>query len=361
MQTYDCAVLGLGAMGRTHVAAYRESPWVRKIYGYEPDPERAAQLGRDLKLDDTTSDLDALLANPEIKLISIASINTAHAEQVERALEAGKAVICEKPMGETLADARRMVDAQERTGGFLQIGFELHYSELYRRTKQWIDAGLIGQVVNSHCRYYSSEFHKKNSWRSLSSGTLIGEKLSHYLDLQRWWTGSPVTDVYAMSAPNAVAYFNHPDNHQINMHFANDAIAQLNFVMHLGETDIGDPLQDYVAKQEDDGHALQYHIFGTEGAIETDVFRRRLRRWRFSDGAEQLVSEIVETVTYEQSEDAAWMHNTHGQNVHLAEVIGKGLPPELPVQDSFETMLCGFAAEQSGRERRLVAIDDIRP
>jgi predicted dehydrogenase len=309
-----------------------------------------------MEVDHATSRLSAILENPEIKLVSIASINAAHAEQTELALEAGKAVVCEKPMGETVAEARRMVDAQARTGGFLQIGFELHYSELYRRVKQWIDAGLIGEVVNTHCRYYCSEFHKKDTWRSKSAGTLIGEKLSHYLDLQRWWTGSSVTEVYSMHAPNTVPYYNHPDNHQISMRFANDAIAQLNFVMHIGETDRDDPLRDTMVKQQDDGHALQYHVFGTEGAIETDVFRRRLRRWRFSDGPKQLVSKIVETVTYEKGEDNAWIHNTHGQNVHLAEVIAKGLPPENPVQNSFETMLCGFAAEISERERRVVYI-----
>lgn len=360
MQKYDCAVLGLGGMGGTHVAAYRESPWIGKIYGYEPDPERAQMRERELKLDGATSDIAQIMGNPAIRLVSIASINAVHTDQAAMALEAGKAVVCEKPMGETVDQARRLVTVQERTGGFAQIGFELHYSTLYQTVKQWIDQGLIGKVVNSHCRYYCSEFHLKDSWRSKSRGTLIGEKLSHYLDLQRWWTGSPVREVFAMSAPNAVTYFNHPDNHQINMRFENDAISQLNFVMHIGETDHTDPLREMLDKQSDDGHALQYHIFGTEGAIETDVFRRRLRRWRFSESPKQLVSKIEETITFKPSDDNAWFHNTHGQNVHLAEVVGKGLPPEVSVQDSFETMLCGFAAEMSERERRIVPLKELR-
>lgn len=59
-----------------------------------------------------------------------------------------------------------------------------------------------------------------------------------------------------MNAPNVVDYFNHPDNHQINMRFANGAVSNLNFVIYLGETDHTDPLLEMLEKQSDDGHFL---------------------------------------------------------------------------------------------------------
>jgi predicted dehydrogenase len=354
----NVAVIGLGGMGGTHVGAAKASPYVDRIYGYEPDPGRAAQRGRELGVE-STSDLESILGNPEIKLVYIASVNEAHAEQTERALRAGKAVMCEKPMGIDLGEARRMLRAEEETGRFLQIGFELHYSRIYTLTKDWIDRGLIGAPLNCHCRYYCSEFHLKNTWRSRSKGTLIGEKLSHYIDLQRWFIGSSVEEVFSMHAPNVVDYFNHPDNHQINLRFRNGAISNLNFVMYIGETDYSDPLLEMLAKQADDGHFLQYHIFGTRGAIESDVFRRRLRRWEFSDGPTQLVSKIVETVTYTPQDDMEWIHNTHGQNIRIAELVAKGRPPENPASDAFETMKAGFAAEISERERRIVRMDEL--
>ncbi|MCE9613874.1 MAG: Gfo/Idh/MocA family oxidoreductase [Lentisphaerae bacterium] len=354
----DVAVLGLGEMGGTHVGAMRASPHVGAIYGYEPDAARAAARGKELGVQ-ATNDLAALLRNPAIKLVSIASINAVHAAQAIEALRAGKAVMCEKPMAESLADARRMVEAQRETGGFLQIGFELRYSRIYTLAKEWIDRGLIGTVVNSHCRYYCSEFHSKNTWRSNSPGTLIGEKLSHYIDLQRWFTGSEVEDVFSMHAPNVVPYFNHPDNHQINMRFTCGAIADLNFSMYVAESDHRDPLLEMLEKQADDGHCLQYHIFGTKGAIETDVFRRRIRRWAFTDSPERLVSKLAETVRYTPADDNAWIHNTHGQNLRIIELVAKGLPPETPASDSFETMKAGFAAEVSERERRIVRMSEL--
>jgi len=354
----DVAVLGLGVMGATHVGAAKASPYVRTIYGYEPDPARAALRGKELGVK-ATSDLDSILTNPEIKLIYIASINSAHAEQAIKALRAGKAVLCEKPMAEDIGGAREIMQVEKETGNFLQIGFELHYSKIYTTAKEWIDQGRIGSVVNCQCRYYCSEFHLKNSWRSNSKGSLIGEKLSHYLDLQRWFTGNPVEEVFSMTAPNAVGYFKHADNHQISMRFKNGAISNLNFVMYLAESDHGDPLLDVLEKQSDDGHFLQYHIFGTKGAIETDVFRRRIRRWEFTDSPERLVSKIAETITYQKEDDSEWIHNTHGQNVRIAELVANEMPPETPAADSFETMKVGFAAEISEKEKRIVRLSEL--
>ncbi len=354
----DVAVLGLGGMGGTHVGAAKASPHVRNIYGYEPDPARAALKGGELGVK-ATSNLDSILDNPAIKLIYIAAINPVHAELAIKSLRAGKAVMCEKPIAETLEDSGRVIDAERETGNFLQIGFELHYSKIYMTAKEWIDQGLIGKVVNCQCRYFCSEFHSRNTWRSNSKGTLIGEKLSHYIDLQRWFVGSPVDEVFSMNAPNVVDYFNHPDNHQISMRFKSGAVSNLNFVMYLAESDHHDPLLEMLEKQSDDGHFLQYHIMGTKGAIETDVFRRRIRRWEFTDSPERLVSKIAEKITYAAKDDMEWIHNTHGQNIRITELVANGLPPENPASDSFETMKAGFAAEISEREKRVVKLTEL--
>ena len=355
----NVGILGLGHMGKTHVGAAIASPWVDEITGFDPDKGLAASVAEEFEVKVADS-ADEILNDPAIKLIYIATPNGTHVDLTERAMRAGKAVMCEKPMGENLADAKRMVDVEKETGQFLQLGFELRYSKMYAKVKEWIDQGLIGTPVNSHCRYYASEFHCKDTWRSNSPGSLIGEKLSHYLDGQRWWINSPVVEVYSMNAPNVVEYFNHPDNHQINLRFANGAISNVNFNMFLPETDAGDPLLDVMDKQSDDGHCLQYHVFGTKGGIETDVFRRRIRRWEFSDSPKQLVSKIVETVTFTKEDDNAWFHNVHDQNIRISELVAKGLPPENNIRDSYETMRVCFAAEVSEKEHRVVTLDSIQ-
>ncbi|MDD2479902.1 MAG: Gfo/Idh/MocA family oxidoreductase [Victivallaceae bacterium] len=349
----DVAVLGLGGMGGTHVGAAKESPYVRDIYGYEPETERRNARCKELEIIPAT--LAEIMNNSSIKLVYIASINEAHVPQAIMALRAGKAVMCEKPMGMSLEEAAELIEVQKETGGFLQIGFELHYSKMYQQVKEWIAEGKIGTPVNIQCRYYCCEFHKKNTWRSNSTGSfLIGEKLSHYLDLQRWWFDEPIESVYSLSSPNVVEYFKHRDNHQIMTKYKSGGVATLNFIMYIAESYKADPLQEILAKQADDGHYLQYHVCGTKGAIETDVFRRRIRRWEFTDGEESLESKIVETITFDAKEDLKWFHNTHGQNMRVAELVALGLPPESPAIDAYETMKLCFAAEQSEEEGRVV-------
>lgn len=219
-------VLGLGAMGATHVQAAKDSAWIDRVVGYETSPERAKLRGKELGIA-ATSDLDHILNDPGVRIVYIAAPNEVHCELSVKALRAGKAVLCEKPMGTTLDEARQMLEAERQTGGFLQIGLELRYSRIYIKAKQWIDQGLIGKPLNSHCDYYCSEGHCKDIWRSKSKTTLIAEKLCHYLDLSRWWFSDEVAEVYSVAAPNVVSYFNHSDNHQITCRFSNGGVSTL--------------------------------------------------------------------------------------------------------------------------------------
>lgn len=353
MKKMDIAVLGIGAMGGTHTGAAKESPYVDKIYGYDATPERTKARAAELGI--IPASLEEILNNPAIRMVTIASSNSVHVPLATAALKAGKAVMCEKPMGDTLDEARELIRVQRETKGFLQIGFELHYSRIYMTAKKWIDEGLIGTPVNIQTRYFCSEFHNKNTWRSKGTGSfLIGEKLSHYIDLQRWFMGKNAESVYSLSAPKVVEYFHHRDNHNIMTKFHGGGVGVLNFIMYIAESFSKDPLQEMLEKQSDDGHVLQYHIVGTKGAIETDVFRRRIRRWEFTDSPERQVSTIVETVRYEKEEDQVWIHNTHGQNLRIIELVAGGLSPEVPSTDAFETMRHCFAAEESEDTGKIV-------
>ncbi len=360
MQKIDVAVIGLGGMGGTHVEAAKSSPFVERIYGFEPDEQRRISRASELGIIPAT--LDEIMKKASIRLVYIASINEMHVPQAILGLRSGKAVLCEKPMGLTLQEAAQLIKVHEETGGFLQIGFELHYSKLYQSVKDWIDAGLIGTPVLNDCRYYCCEAHRKNSWRSQGTGSfLIPEKLSHYLDLQRWFFADEIETVYSASAPRVVSYFKHRDNHQIITKYRKGAVATLNFIMYIAETFHRDPNREMLEQQCDDGHFLQYHICGTKGAIEADVFKRRLRRWEFTDGPQydSIQSRIVECITFQPEEDQIWFHNTAGQNIRIAELVAKGLPPEVSAHDAFETMKLCFAAELSENENRLVQFSEI--
>jgi len=176
--------------------------------------------------------------------------------------------------------------------------------------------------------------------------------------LERWWFGTSPESVYSVSAPKVVPYFNHRDNHQMIMKFPGGKVGTLNFIMYIAETLHHDPLIEILEKQSDDGHFLQYHICGTRGAIENDVFKRRLRRWAFGDSHEGFDSKIVETITFPPSEDLLYFHNVHGQNLRIAELVSKNLPPEVSALDALETMKLCFSAETSENENRIVNMSE---
>lgn len=362
MEKFNSAVIGVGGMGKVHAEAQLASPYIDQVYVVDPNTELTSRLQQELGV--IPASLEQVLADPSIRFVSIVTPNEFHVAQSEACLRAGKAVLCEKPMGNTLAEAQHIMAVEKETGGFLQIGFELHYSKMYQLAKDWITAGLIGTPVNIQTRYYCCEFHRRNNWRSNSTGSfLIGEKLSHYLDLQRFFFDDHFASIYSLSAPKVVSYFHHRDNHQITTKFANGGVGVLNFIMYLGETDYEDvsrdPLRDLTEKQLDDGHFLTYHILGNKGAIETDVFKRRIRRWEFGEIESGFTSKIVETVRYGREQEQEYIHNVFGQTIAVIENFATGKASAMTARDAYETMAMCFAAEMSEDSGKIITPSDI--
>ena len=357
MVKFNSAVVGTGGMGKVHVQSQLESPHTDKVFIVEPNGELAQKLR--LELGVTPVSFEKMLADRSIRFVSIASPNAFHKEQAIACMRAGKAVLLEKPMGCNLDEAREIVQAENETGAFLQVGFELRYSRLYQIAREWIEAGFIGEPVNIQTQYYCCEFHRKDTWRCRGTGGfLIGEKLSHYLDMQRYFFDAEFDSVYSLSSKQVVPYYRHRDNHQIMTRFPDGKVGVLNFIMYLAETDynevIKDPLRDLVEKQSDDGHRLTAVICGTRGAIETDVFRRRVRRWEFGERGDGMTSKIVETVHFPKERDLEFIHNVHGEVLDVLELVSQGKTPKMPGSSAMEAMKLCFAAEKSEETGRIV-------
>ena len=353
-------ILGAGGMGGSVISHLRKCDGVDDLVAMDIRPERVGVLREKLKVEATT-ELDDVLSDADVRLVFITAANHAHESLTIAALEAGKHVMCEKPMATTLGAARRMVEAAERVDGWLQIGFELRYSKLYTKVKEWIDAGLLGEVVNTHCYYICSEFHGKSSWRNSleTGGSMFGEKLSHYVDLPRWWIGDDVTDVHTACAPNTIPYYEVRDNYHTTYRFLKGAVSHLTFMMSPGATFDGDPLRNVVSQQQGDGHALQYLVVGTRGAAATDVFYRTIKRWEFGDSPAKMTSTLVEELTWDDAEDGRYFHNTLDQTHDIVRRVAAGEPPMTPARDSYDTMRLCEAADLSADTGAVVLMKDV--
>lgn len=118
-------------------------------------PERAEQAAKEYGTPDakTYTDYHELLADPSIDAVHVLTPNVAHCEISVAALEAGKNVLCEKPMAATEADAKKMLEARDRTGKMLTIGYQYRHFPVNQVAKSVCDAGLLGDIYYAEATY----------------------------------------------------------------------------------------------------------------------------------------------------------------------------------------------------------------
>ncbi len=347
------ALLGVGKMGRNVVRHLLESPHPVEITFHDPHPATREAIAREFGI--TPQPLEAILTDCD--LVFITSSNATHEALALAALEAGKAVLCEKPMATTLEGAHRMVSLAEARGLFLQIGFEARYSHLYTRIKAWIDSGVLGEIRHIHCTYVCSEFWGRDSWRVRldTGGSMFGEKLCHYVDLPRWWIDRPIEEIYAAASPNIVPYFEVCDNYQATTRFEGGAVSQLTFLMPFASNHGGDPLTETLARQREEGYELSFRLLGTRGGVQSDVFHRFLKRWEYHEDEKGFQSRLVETIRWQPEEDHGYFHNTRDQTHDIVRRVTLGLPPATSARDALETLRLCHAADLSVEQRRPIA------
>lgn len=118
-------------------------------------PERAEKAAKDYGTPDAKvyTDYHELLADPTIDAVHVLTPNIAHCEITIAALEAGKHVLCEKPMAATEADAKKMLEARDRTGKMLTIGYQYRHFPANRVAKKVVDEGYLGDIYYAEATY----------------------------------------------------------------------------------------------------------------------------------------------------------------------------------------------------------------
>lgn len=145
---YQLGFIGAGNVSRLHAdAARHESIPIAGFYDVDPDRAKAAAERYQAEL--ATDDLAELLDREEIPVIVVAAPNVHHKAMAVAALEAGKNVILEKPMGLTVAECDEIIGAVNRTGRRLQLGFVSRYSPVVTAARKQIDAGRVGPIYHA--------------------------------------------------------------------------------------------------------------------------------------------------------------------------------------------------------------------
>jgi predicted dehydrogenase len=168
-----------------------------------PDAARARQIAAEAGAELATAHPDELISSSQVDAVLIASPNDAHMAPALAAAHAGKAVLCEKPLAVSLADARRMTDAAEQAGVVHMTAFTWRYVPAAVLAQHLVSAGEIGRIFHVAGHFLQERWLTPDTtrlWRfdrRRAGSGILGDLGVHLFDLLEWITGQRVARVNA--------------------------------------------------------------------------------------------------------------------------------------------------------------------
>lgn len=191
-------VIGLGSIGRRHARLLKEREDL-SVELCEPSEAMLKLAYDEVGQLPTYHSYDEALATRPYMLV-VATPHQFHAEQTVRALEQNIHVLCEKPMSDNLADARRMLAAAERSAGVLNIGFMMHFHPGMNRMRELVQSGALGQILQVQYKVgsYITLVNSRSRYQAGMEGALLMD-YAHQPDLLCWLLGQRPAGVYAVA------------------------------------------------------------------------------------------------------------------------------------------------------------------
>jgi predicted dehydrogenase len=197
-------IIGAGDIADRGMApAMANAPSASLVAVQRRDGEKAKAFAARHNVARSYNDVGKLLADPDVDAVYIGTPNVFHAAQTIMAAEAGKHVLCDKPMATTVADAEAMIEAAERNKVKLGVVFQNRYHPAHVAMRAEVKTGNVGEIDYAYaqlCR--GSRRDGRKGWRVdpelAAFGAITGQAL-HPIDLLRYILGSEVEEVVAMS------------------------------------------------------------------------------------------------------------------------------------------------------------------
>jgi predicted dehydrogenase len=196
------AVIGTGFIGTVHVEQLRRiGVQVRGVLG--STPQRGDERARALGVARAYPSLAAVLDDPSVEAVHVTSPNHLHVSQARQILEAGRHVVCEKPLGMSATDSAELVEFAGRSGLVNAVNFNIRFYPLNQHVRELVASGGLGDVRLVTGHYLQDWLLLQTDWNWRlepdKGGSLraVGDIGSHWLDLLTFLTGQRVTAVMA--------------------------------------------------------------------------------------------------------------------------------------------------------------------
>lgn len=202
MPTNGVAIIGLGFVGKAHLEALRRLAIpVRGILG--SSSERTREAAGELKIERGYSSLEELCSDSSVSAVHVCSPNHVHYDQAKAAMEAGKHVMCEKPLAMDARQSSSLIDISRKLNRVGAVTYNLRYYPLCQEARAIIQKGLIGEPRLIHGNFLQDWLLYPTDWNWRLQPEFGGELRAvadigtHWFDLLSWMTGKKITELCA--------------------------------------------------------------------------------------------------------------------------------------------------------------------
>ncbi|NGP45939.1 Gfo/Idh/MocA family oxidoreductase [Bacillaceae bacterium SIJ1] len=320
----------IGFISFAHMHAYSYASVVSahpelEIAGiWDADEERGQRMASDWQ---TTyeSSLETFLET-EMDAVIICSENANHKEHVVKAAQAGKHILCEKPIATKVEDARVMIEACEQAGVILQIAYPVRFADAIQKARSIINEGELGEVLavngTNHGQMPGGWFIQPE----LSGGGAAADHIVHVMDLLRWILKDEVAQVYAEL-----------DTRYYDIDVEDCGLVSLQ--MEKGTVVTIDPSWSRPKTFPAWGDVL-LEIVGTKGKLSIDATKEHVVYYNDAAGR-------VSQLGYSTNSDQALMAD-------FIETIKNGGTPSITGEDGLRTLEVVVAAYESNRDKKAI-------
>jgi predicted dehydrogenase len=203
MRKIQTAVIGAGFMGKVHAEGIRRQPNVEIAAVCGIDAQEGAAFGEAVGVERTSGDWKEIVADPRIEALHICTPNNLHYPIAKAAMLAGKHVLCEKPLTNTLEEAQELVEIAKQRNVANCTNHNLRYYPAVQQMRRMVEAGELGDILVVQGNYSQDWLLYETDWNwrivSREGGALrcMGDIGSHWMDMVQHITGQRITSLCA--------------------------------------------------------------------------------------------------------------------------------------------------------------------
>jgi myo-inositol 2-dehydrogenase/D-chiro-inositol 1-dehydrogenase len=325
-------VLGCGRIGRMHARVLANHPQTQVVAVYDVDEAAAGEIARELGVPAAAS-VAALLADPELRAVLIASPTPTHVDLIIAAARAGKAILCEKPIDLDMARVRACEQAIVGLSFTIMIGFNRRFDPSFKSLCERVQAGEIGpieQVVIT-----SRDPVPPVAQFARQSGGLFRDMTIHDFDMARSLVGE-IVEVYAMGAcliDPALGAAGDFDSAMVQLRAQSGALVHINNTRRCAY-----------------GYDQRLEVFGAKGMLIAENQRATTVRSSLAahtEAADPVLPFFIQRYAEAYSSEIS----------HFIDCLQTGATPITSFADGIEALRIADAAEASAHSGKLVRLD----